>query len=76
MGESRAGFHSKHLLRTNNAVGAISDYKDTEMEQDMKLELVTLCLNPTLPASVTCTSKNKLHNHRILDSSPCATIAR
>lgn len=41
MGDSRARFHSKHLLSTNNVVGTTIDYRDMEMDKDMNLALMT-----------------------------------
>lgn len=72
MGESRAGFLSKHLLSTNNVVGTTLGYGDTEINKDMNLCLWILALL----SAVTGPSRNKLYNHRILDSNPCAAIAR
>lgn len=46
MGEHRVGFHRKHLLSSNNVEGTIVGCRRREMDKDMNLALINLCLNP------------------------------
>lgn len=50
--------------------GTVTGCRDTQMGNCI------MTMHVTRPPAVTRASRNKLYNHRILDSNPCAAIAR